>query len=70
MKNYILVSGSLFAALVAVHVWRLADDVPLASCTPAFPNSVSTSEQVARAMIRVTRDGAEKPVMEVRDINA
>jgi uncharacterized protein YbjT (DUF2867 family) len=36
----------------------------------AFPNSVSTSEQVARAMIRIAHHGTEKRVMEVRDINA
>jgi uncharacterized protein YbjT (DUF2867 family) len=36
----------------------------------AFPQAVSTSVEVARAMIRVAREGAPKPVMEVRDINA
>jgi uncharacterized protein YbjT (DUF2867 family) len=35
-----------------------------------LPNSMSTTEQIARAMIRVAREGADKPVMEVRDINA
>jgi hypothetical protein len=35
----------------------------------AFPRAVSTSVQVARAMLRVARDGAPKAVMEVRDIN-
>lgn len=35
-----------------------------------FPNSVSNSEQVARAMIAVVRDGKPKSIMEVRDINA
>ncbi|MEC5384477.1 epimerase [Uliginosibacterium sp. H3] len=36
----------------------------------AFPQSVSTSEQVARAMIAVARQGAPQSIMEVRDINA
>lgn len=35
-----------------------------------FPNGVSTSEQVAKAMICVARDGAPKAIMEVQDINA
>jgi uncharacterized protein YbjT (DUF2867 family) len=35
-----------------------------------LPGSVSTSEQVARAMLAVARHGAPKPIMEVRDINA
>ncbi len=36
----------------------------------AFPRSVSTSEQVARAMLRVAREGAPKAVMEAADIIA
>jgi uncharacterized protein YbjT (DUF2867 family) len=34
-----------------------------------WPNAVSTSEQVGRAMIAVARDGAPQPIMEARDIN-
>lgn len=35
-----------------------------------FPGAVSTSEQVARAMIAVAREGAPRGVMEITDINA
>jgi uncharacterized protein YbjT (DUF2867 family) len=35
-----------------------------------FPKYVTTTEQVARAMIRVAREGAPKPVLENPDINA
>jgi uncharacterized protein YbjT (DUF2867 family) len=34
----------------------------------AFPNSICTTEQVGRAMLRVARSGAPKPVLEARDI--
>ena len=33
------------------------------------PNFVTTTEQLGRAMIEVTRSGAKKRVLEVRDIN-
>lgn len=36
----------------------------------AFPHSVCTTEQVGRAMLRVARFGAPKPVLEARDIIA
>jgi uncharacterized protein YbjT (DUF2867 family) len=35
----------------------------------AFPNSVSTSEQVGRAMLAVAREGAPQRILEARDIN-
>jgi hypothetical protein len=35
-----------------------------------FPNAVTTTEKVGRAMIRVARDGFSKPVLETSDINA
>jgi uncharacterized protein YbjT (DUF2867 family) len=34
-----------------------------------FPSFVTDSEQLARAMLRVARDGHPKPVLETRDIN-
>jgi uncharacterized protein YbjT (DUF2867 family) len=36
----------------------------------AFPQLVTTTEQMGRAMLRVAREGAPKPVLETRDINA
>jgi uncharacterized protein YbjT (DUF2867 family) len=36
----------------------------------AFPQSVTTTEQIGRAMLRVARVGAPKAVLETRDINA
>lgn len=36
----------------------------------AFPQFVTTTEQVGRAMIRVAAHGAPKPILETRDINA
>jgi uncharacterized protein YbjT (DUF2867 family) len=36
----------------------------------AFPQYVTTTEQVGRAMLRVAREGAPKPILETRDINA
>jgi hypothetical protein len=36
----------------------------------AFPKYVTTTEQVGRAMIKVARQGASKPVLENPDINA
>jgi uncharacterized protein YbjT (DUF2867 family) len=35
-----------------------------------FPNSVTTSEQLGRAMLRVAKNGYPKPVLEGSDINA
>jgi uncharacterized protein YbjT (DUF2867 family) len=35
-----------------------------------LPNSVTTSEQVGRAMLRVAREGYSTPILEVRDINS
>ena len=34
-----------------------------------FPNGVTTTEQVGRAMLAVARSGFSKPVLETRDIN-
>jgi uncharacterized protein YbjT (DUF2867 family) len=34
------------------------------------PNMVTTSEKVGRAMLRVARSGAPKPILDTRDINA
>ncbi len=34
-----------------------------------FPGFVTTTDAVANAMLRVAREGAEKPVLETRDIN-
>lgn len=34
------------------------------------PGLVTTTEKIGRAMIRVARDGASKPILETRDINA
>ena len=36
----------------------------------AFPNSVTTTEQIGRAMIHVAEHGAAKRILEVPDINA
>ena len=36
----------------------------------ALPRLVTTTERVGRAMLRVARDGAPKPVLENQDINA
>lgn len=36
----------------------------------AFPQYVTTTEQVGRAMLRVAKQGASRPVLETRDINA
>lgn len=33
-----------------------------------FPNSITTTEQIGRAMLRVARDGYPKPILEARDI--
>ena len=46
----------------------LAPLVPLA--TAAFPNQVTTTERMGRAMLAVARRGAPRPVLEPRDINA
>ena len=35
-----------------------------------FPNFVTTTEKVGRAMLQAARNGAPKPVLENRDINA
>lgn len=35
-----------------------------------FPGIVTTTANVGRAMIRVAREGYERPILEVRDINA
>jgi uncharacterized protein YbjT (DUF2867 family) len=35
-----------------------------------FPNAVTTTANVGRAMIAAARDGAPKPILEARDINA
>ncbi|HEV3073691.1 MAG TPA: epimerase, partial [Thermoanaerobaculia bacterium] len=36
----------------------------------AFPQYVTTTEQIGRAMLRVARQGAPKRVLETSDINA
>jgi uncharacterized protein YbjT (DUF2867 family) len=36
----------------------------------AFPRAITTTEQVGRAMLRVARRGAPKPILESADINA
>jgi uncharacterized protein YbjT (DUF2867 family) len=36
----------------------------------AFPQYVTTTERVGRAMLRVAREGAPRPILETRDINA
>ena len=36
----------------------------------AFPQLVTTTEQIGRAMLRVATWGAPKPILETRDINA
>jgi hypothetical protein len=33
-----------------------------------FPHSITTTEQVGRAMLRVAREGYPRPVLEARDI--
>jgi uncharacterized protein YbjT (DUF2867 family) len=35
-----------------------------------FPQFVTTTERVGRAMLRVARQGSPRPVLETRDINA
>jgi len=35
-----------------------------------FPGSMTTTEQVGRAMIKVARQGADKSVLDSRDINS
>jgi uncharacterized protein YbjT (DUF2867 family) len=34
-----------------------------------FPNTITTTEQVGRAMLRVAREGYARPILETRDIN-
>jgi uncharacterized protein YbjT (DUF2867 family) len=34
-----------------------------------FPNTITTTEQVGRAMLRVAREGYASPILETRDIN-
>ena len=36
----------------------------------AFPQLVTTTEQLGRAMLRVAKDGSPKPILETPDINA
>ena len=36
----------------------------------AFPNLVTTTEQLGRAMLQVARHGSPKPILESKDINA
>jgi uncharacterized protein YbjT (DUF2867 family) len=36
---------------------------------PVFPQAITTTEQVGRAMLRVARDGAAKSILESADIN-
>ncbi len=35
-----------------------------------FPNGITTTERVGRAMLAVARRGYPKPVLETRDINS
>jgi hypothetical protein len=37
---------------------------------PVFPQAMTTTEQVGRAVFRVARDGAPKSMLESADINA
>ena len=43
---------------------------PLWPVAALFTGAVTTTESVGRAMLRVTREGSEKKVLETRDINA
>jgi uncharacterized protein YbjT (DUF2867 family) len=36
----------------------------------AFPKSITTTEQIGRAMLQVTRNGFPKPILEAKDINS
>jgi hypothetical protein len=51
--------------------WSLAATRPLHGAFKAlFPNQVTTTEQLGRAMIEVARNGYTSRVLETRDINA
>ncbi|MEJ7811508.1 MAG: NAD-dependent epimerase/dehydratase family protein [Gemmatimonadaceae bacterium] len=54
------------------RVYRLAY-IALAPLFPVlhkfFPNHVTTARQLGRAMLAIARNGYERPVLEVRDIN-
>jgi uncharacterized protein YbjT (DUF2867 family) len=60
--------------IVPRTVWLRAVYAVVAPLYPVwkslFPNYVTTTAQVGRAMIRVAREGAPKRVLENRDINA
>ena len=43
---------------------------PILPMRAGFPQFVTTTEQVGRAMLRVAKQGAPKPILETRDINA
>jgi hypothetical protein len=45
------------------------DETPLSVVEDAFPNYVTTTECVGRAMLSVTKQGFPKPVLENSDIN-
>ena len=45
------------------------DETPLSVVEMLFPNYVTTTECVGRAMLSVTKRGFPKPVLENRDIN-
>jgi hypothetical protein len=47
MRSYILTSGSLFAALVAVHVWRLAVEGFVVVGNPFYTGSTLASAAMA-----------------------
>ena len=52
-------------------VWRglRCDETSVSAVEVLFPNYVTTTECVGRAMLNVTKRGFPKPVLENRDIN-
>jgi uncharacterized protein YbjT (DUF2867 family) len=58
-------SRTIWYQAVYAVIWPLLSVVRI-----AFPNYVTTTEQIGRAMIKVARSGAPKPILESRDINA
>jgi hypothetical protein len=45
------------------------DETPLSLIENAFPNYVTTTECIGRAMLSATKRGFRNPVLENRDIN-
>ncbi len=55
------------------RLYRVGDALArpiLPALRAAFPQFVTTAEQVGRAMLRVAKRGSPKPILETRDINA